>query len=53
MKTGDLEDAERLCKHAKKASERSLDPDGIEQVKYCMEQLEKVKKKKNSKFLIF
>lgn len=46
LKKGLLDDAQRYCKHAKQASQRSNDPDGIEQAKYCSEQIEKALKKK-------
>lgn len=46
LQKGLLDDAQRFCKHAIKASQRSKDPDGIEQAKYCSEQIEKVLKKK-------
>lgn len=46
LKKGLLPDAERYCRHACRVSEQSKDPDGLEQAKYCLEELEKAKKKK-------
>ncbi|XP_031623212.1 tetratricopeptide repeat protein 19 homolog, mitochondrial [Contarinia nasturtii] len=39
LKKGLLDEAQRLCDHADKASRRINDPDGMEQAKYCMEQI--------------
>lgn len=46
MKEGLLEDAEKMCRHAKKASARSNHPDGQEQAKYCLDEFQKATKKK-------
>lgn len=41
LRKGLLQEAQILCNHADKASRRSNDPDGKEQVKYCLEQVQK------------
>lgn len=46
LKKGLLPEAKLLCKHAADASRRSNDPDGKEQAKYCLEQIEKFVKSK-------
>lgn len=46
LRKGLLDEAQRYCKHADQASRRSNDPDGKEQAKYCLEQVEKALKKK-------
>lgn len=45
LKTGLLSEAKVLCKHANDAANRSNSPDGKEQAKYCLEQIEKAMKK--------
>lgn len=45
LKKGLLAEAEKLCHHAEKASQRSNDPDGKEQAKYCKEEIKKAMKK--------
>lgn len=45
LKKGLLAEAARFCDHADKATKRSNDPDGIEQAKYCAEQVKKAMKK--------
>lgn len=47
LKKGLHEDAKKYCTHAEKASQRSNDPDGQEQAKYCMNEYEKFMKNKN------
>lgn len=46
LKKGLLDDAKKLCNHAINASQRSNDPDGIEQAKYCQKEVEKAFKKR-------
>ena len=46
LRKGLLDDAKILCNHANKASQRSNDPDGKEQAKYCQEEVEKAFKKR-------
>lgn len=46
LKRGLVNDAQRFCKHASQASQRSNNSDGKEQAKYCLDQIEKVLKQK-------
>lgn len=46
LKQGLLDEAQKLCNHANNASQRSNDPDGIEQAKYCQKEVEKAFKKR-------
>lgn len=44
LQRGLLSEAQRFCNHADKASLRSGDPDGREQAKYCLEQIQNAMK---------
>lgn len=46
LKKGLLDDAQRFCNHAIKATQRSNDPDGKEQANYCQEEIAKAFKKR-------
>lgn len=49
LKKGLLDEAQKLCNQADKSSRRINDPDGMEQAKYCLEQIrEALNSKKGS-----
>lgn len=42
LKKGILAEATKMCRHAQELSKNSKSPDGIEQAKYCLDEIHKV-----------
>lgn len=52
LKKGLIAEATKMCKHAERLAKQSKHPEGMEQVKYCLDEIHKVyqaEKTKSSK----